>query len=306
MRVKPKQIFSHLFNATFNHDVVFKGLGLINQKIGFIEVIYCGYPSNKKYLAEYDSKIKGQVEKYKYRPYLAGFYIQNKRLGFKFFISATEEEFSKGEGLIQLSQVEKRVREIKHFLNAKEQSFAGIVSGLLYRNGHITESSERDKVVRCVVKGIEKVRELEGYDKNVPIIILGAKGYIGSEVAKGLQNRKLYLLDINKDEKVSSDWPAELAGTKAIMVNISRKHQLKHYAPLVWKELVLLNEVYPEPNQEELALYEKKGGHVYHLSGVKGWSAPSFPGGYENAIPCSASWSSIDIDIVVKKLSSRT
>ena len=302
MRVKPKQIFSHVFNATFNHDAVFKGLGFVNQKLGFIEVVYCGYSSNKKYLSEYDSKIKGQVEKYKFRPYLAGFYVQNLRLGFKFFISATEEEFATGTGLEQLSLVEKRIREIRLFLKAKEQSFAGIVSGLLYKNGYIEASSERDKVVSCVVKGIDRVITLEGYDKRVPIIILGAKGYIGSEVAKQLQGRTLYLLDIHNDEKVSPDWPTEITGKKAILVNISRKHQLKHYATLAWKKLVLLNEVYPEPSQEELGLYKEKGGNVYHLSGVKGWSAPSFPGGYQNAIPCSASWSSSDIDIVVKQL----
>jgi hypothetical protein len=302
MRLKTKQIFSHIFNTTFNHDFIFKNLGTINKRLGLIEVVYCGYPANNKYLSEYDSKVKGQVEKYKFSPYLAGFYLQNKRIGLKFFISSTEKEFTTKVGIEKLSNVEKRIREIRLMLNVNEQSFAGIISGLLYRNNHIVESTERDKVVNCVVKGIDEVLDLEGYDKNVPVIILGAKGYIGNEVAKQLKNRPLYLLDVKVNETVSTDWPSELTGKKAVLVNISKKHQIKYYAPLVWRELVLLNEVYPEPTDEELMLYQEKGGNVYHLSGVKGWSAPSFPGGYKNAIPCSASWSSNDISVVVKKL----
>ena len=277
-------------------------MGIVNKRLNLIEVIYCGYPANRKYLEEYDSKLKGQIEKYKYSPYLAGFYIQNRKLGLKFFISANEDDFLSEGGLKNLSQVVRRVNEIRAILHAKEQSFAGIISGLLYKNKLITETSERDKVVNCVVKGIDETLKLEGYNQNAPIIILGAKGYIGREVARHLHGRTLYLLDINEHEEVSKDWPTEIRNKKAILVNISKKHQIKHYAPLAWRRLILLNEVYPEPGDEEVSMFKQSGGNVYHLSGVKGISFPSFPGAYKNAIPCSASWSNKEIQIVIKSL----
>lgn len=298
-----KQLFSLIINAMLNHERCLKLIGLLNKKIGFIQVVYCGYPGNKKYLNAYASaRQKNLIERYRWRPFLSGFFYHNGKFGLKFFVSSSEEDFNAEDGPERLKQIYENTLRIKTLLHAKELSYAGTLPGLMYKNRVHKDGKERQKVVRAVLKGIEKVRAQVQLSKNCPVIILGAKGYIGREVMRELGTDNCFGVDLNPESKLPEGWPEHLHGQDAIMVNISRAHQLEYYSQRAWPNLVLLNEVYPEPAPSEAQRFREKGGPVYHLSGISGWSLPSFPGGYENAIPCSASWDCPDSEVEIKRL----
>ena len=159
--------------------------------------------------------------------------------------------------------------------------------------------NETNVVIRSICLAIEKVKQQENFPEDTPLIILGGKGFIGRRVIKELKNKNTHCVDVKNNRGFSNDWPDYLSNQKSILVNISRSFVLKYYMPHIWPNLVLLNEVYPEPNKEEVAQYRKKGGNVYHLAGVKGTAFPSFPKAYSGSIPCSASHYNKNIDCLL-------
>ncbi|WP_375500421.1 hypothetical protein [uncultured Nostoc sp.] len=242
------------------------------------------------------------IKTYKWTPFLAGFLIQDGKLGLKFFISSNEDDFYQADNKENLIQFASRVEIICQISGAAQKTFAGVLPGVLYKNRIIRSMSETEVVIESILKGILKVQNQEGYIRDIPLIVLGGNGFIGRRVIRQLKDREVYCVDLEGEEHVSYSWPAHLKGREAILINISRKFVLSNYIPQVWTELVLLNEVYPEPSPKEVESYKEKGGSVYHLAGVKGRAYPSFPKAYSGAIPCSAAWMNQDIEVVLKKL----
>eukprot|EP00521_Asterionellopsis_glacialis_P013100 CAMPEP_0195295918 /NCGR_PEP_ID=MMETSP0707-20130614/18327_1 /TAXON_ID=33640 /ORGANISM="Asterionellopsis glacialis, Strain CCMP134" /LENGTH=303 /DNA_ID=CAMNT_0040357257 /DNA_START=324 /DNA_END=1232 /DNA_ORIENTATION=- len=265
-----RQLFLLIIIKVFNHDCFFKFLGLINEKIGLIKVVFCGYPSNKKYLAGYvrDESI---IQLYRWKPCFTGFFCHNGSVGLKFFVSATEADFKSEHGLETLYQ---NTSKIQALICADEMSFSGILPGLMFRKGLHKEGQERQKTVRAVLKGIKNLCEEENLPKDCPVVILGCKGYIGREVICQLGSKICHGVDLNPETNLPEGWPEHLQGKDAILVNISRAHTLEYYSKLAWKKLVLLNEVYPEPSTAEVHSWRANGGNMYHLVGTKGWSLP--------------------------------
>ena len=292
-----------LINKTFNHKPLFLFVGWLNRKLPFLETVYLGYSADPAYINHYASPNSGYVQKGKWSPFLAGIFKQNGKWGLKFFVSSTEEEFVGRENKDNLKLLAEHLEKIRQTTGASQKTFAGILPGVLYKNRIIHTMEESEVAVATVCKAISIVRELEHYPENVPLIILGGKGFIGRRVIKNLAGREVYCVDKDGEDHVSSSWPEHLTGQKAILINISRKFVLSHYIPYIWDSLVLLNEVYPEPSQEEVQAFTAKGGAIYHIAGIEGKSYPSFPNAYANAIPCSAAWKSDNMQVVLKKLS---
>lgn len=300
---------SGIVNALFNHEVVFKIIGLANRRFKFIKIVYCGYGASKAYLDAYTSgggvigKSLVDLDNYKWNPFFAGMFFQNRKIGLIFFISALEDDFYDENGGRHLELLLGKMRRIQTLIGSSELSFAGVIPGLMHRHRMIKGAQLRSKVVDSVIKGINKVIAEVGYPKDTPIIVLGGRGFIGRAVIKQLNNRDVYCIDTVTKNGMDS-WPHNLKAEnkEAILVNISKKNQLKSYEALAWKKLILLNEVFPEPNNVEIASYSKCGGDIYHLAGVKGIAVPSFPLAYNGAIPCSASWDCDEMEVVLKKL----
>ena len=187
---------------------------------------------------------------------------------------------------------------------AERKTFAGVLPGVLFIGRHIRTMHETEVVIDSVIQAIDSVLELESYPKCTPIIILGGKGFIGRRVVKRLKGREVFSVDKSSDKgrKVSRDWPTQLKGSPTLLVNISRKFVLEHYLPEIWPELVLLNEVYPEPSKTELEHFQSQGGGIYHLAGVVGKAFPAFPKAYSGSIPCSAAHGHKNLQVNVKKL----
>jgi len=53
-------------------------------------------------------------------------------------------------------------------------------------------------------------------------------------------------------------------------------------------EAAVLNEVYPEPDADTLAILDAVGCPVFHVVGMKARSWPAFPRAYRGGIPCCA------------------
>ena len=297
-----RRLFSLLFNALFNNRLSFYFLGLLNKRFKILKTIYVGYSVDDGYAQEYSFPSESFREKYKWSPFLAGFVFQNKKIGLKFFIAANEDDFLDKSNKKNLLDFISKIDRIKELTHAGQKTFAGVLPGVLYMARIIRSMNETEVVVESVCKAIEKVKEEEGYPTDSPVIILGGKGFIGKRVVRKLGSEQVYCVDKSGDDNFSDSWPSFLKNQKSILVNISRQFVLKNYIPHVWPSLVLLNEVYPEPSQQEILSYREKGGNVYHLAGVKGVAIPSFPKAYSGSIPCSAAYMNDQIDVVIKRL----
>ncbi|MBD2248700.1 hypothetical protein [Nostoc sp. FACHB-888] len=298
-----RRLFCLIFNLIFNHKVVYLAVGFLNKRWKFLRTIFVGYSVEQGYLEPYAfPSFRSYIKTYKWTPFLAGFFIQDGKLGLKFFISSNEDDFYRADNKENLIQFASRVEDIRQISGATQNAFAGVLPGVLYRNRIIRSMSETEVVIKCILKGISKVQTEEGYIGDIPLIVLGGNGFIGRRVIRQIKGRDVYCVDLDSEEQVSYSWPAHLKGSPAILINISRSFVLSNYIPHVWRELVLLNEVYPEPSPKEVESYKEKGSSVYHLAGVKGRAYPSFPKGYSGAIPCCAAWMNQDIEVVLKKL----
>jgi len=148
---------------------------------------------------------------------------------------------------------------------------------------------------------IGKVKSLEGLSDDTPVIVLGGRGFIGRRVVSSLPKSIVYSVDIagNNGQNV---WPSHLQGKPVLLVNISLNSALGQYVPLLWPEVVVVNEVYPEPTPELALQLEIIGCHCYHIVGVKAGALPSFPGGYQGGIPCCAAWQSEKMEALFKRI----
>lgn len=297
-----RRLFCLVFNLIFNHKIVYLTVGFFNKRWKFLRTIYVGYSVEEGYLESYAFPSLNYIETYKWTPFLAGFLIQDRKLGLKFFISSNEDDFNRADNKENLIQFVSKVESIRQISGATQKTFAGILPGVLYRNRIIRSMSETEVVIESILKGISKVQTQEGYLGDIPLIVLGGNGFIGRRVIKQLKGRDVYCVDLDSEEQVSYSWSSHLKGSPAILINISRKFVLSNYIPHIWRELVLLNEVYPEPSPKEIESYVEKGGSIYHLAGVKGRAYPSFVKAYSGAIPCSAAWMNQNIEVVLKKL----
>lgn len=297
-----RRLFAKTFNLCINNKTMLNTIGAINSRWPFLVTVYVGYGATPAYISAYAGNNPKFLAKYKWSPFFAGLIIQNKKIGLKTFISATESDFNNPENRHKLQSLAQRAEHIKKTLNAKQKTFAGILPGLLFRHRIIRKMHETDVVVQAVVRAIDTTLTTEKLPPNTPLILLGGRGFIGRRVAKELADRSLFPVDNPDNEGLSSSWPKQLKGQAAMLINVSRHHALKHYLPHLWPELILLNEVYPEPDHSEIQAYLSQGGSMYHLAGIKGRSLPSFPLAYSDCIPCSAAYPDSELDVVIKCL----
>lgn len=293
-----------LLNALVNHNFVYKTVGLLNKRWHFLSSVFVAYPASADYARAY--VYERSLDVCRWSPWPVGLLWQNGKLGLMLVISSTEEDFLSPANYENLKVLAKRTEHIQHLLGASQKTFAGILPGVLFGKRLVRESIEREVTVEAVFKAEQEVRDAEGYDDTVPLIILGGRGFIGRRLVAKLElhGRKVHCVDINSKESCTALWPAHLTGTRAILINATKKAVLKEYVSRFWPELVLLNEVYPEPSDEEIDALTKLGSPAYHVVGVEAKSYPPFPKAYAGAIPCCAARLSNNMQVVVKKLNS--
>jgi hypothetical protein len=269
-------------------------IGLINRFAGCFHSVFLLYPANERYTKAY--VFDWFARRICWRPVLLGFFFQNGHFGLTFGISATERDFQNSENNEKLQQVFDHMERLRSLVGAKRKSFAGILPSILSTRLNLkAHLSENHTTVTAVMKALSGIYLEKGLAPDTPLIVLGARGFVGQELMQALnaQKRSVYAIDHHNREEFS-EIAILLQCVPVIVVNLTKRGALKEYAALLWPEAIVLNEVYPEPGKDELRLIADAGAECWHLVGVKGTAWPSFPRAYRGGIPCCASWIPID------------
>jgi len=294
-----RRLFTELLNLFFNYDWIFRLVGLINKRIGVLESVFLVYPATDDYTSAYSYAYRSR--RHEWEPGPIGFFWQNGKIGVKFAISAHNGQFSDPANKDKLCRLVERMERLRKLFCASHKTFAGILPGVLFMRRLVRETPEADVTVEAVKQVIGKVKLLEGLGDDTPIIILGGRGFIGRKVVASLPKGIVYSVDIAGGNGQDC-WPSRLQGKPVLLVNISLNSALGQYVHLMWPEMVVINEVYPEPSDELAEQLKRIGCHCYHIVGVKAGALPSFPGGYQGGIPCCAAWQSKDMEALFKRI----
>jgi len=291
-----------VLNFFLNHDCIFAFVGWFNRRWNFLHNVFVAYAANERYAQAYVAKRFRHWMSWS--PWPAGILRQNGKWGLMMVISSLEHDFTDSRNAENLKALVERTEGIRQLLGAEEKTFAGILPGVMYARRLIRHSPEADVTVEAVAQAERELKPAIGYPEDTPLIILGGKGFIGRRLVKRLAEREVYSVDANGDGDKANmgEWPSHLRGRKSILINLTRKAVLTNYLGLFWPELVLLNEVYPEPKREELKRLAEIGAPVYHIVGLRASSYPSFPEAYQGGIPCCAGHPSKDMEVIIKEL----
>ncbi len=294
-----RRMLLELINFLFNHDWIYWIVGRANKRIGLIESVFMVYPATEAYALHYF--YPHMIRRHPWWPGPSGLLWQDGKLTVMFAISAMNGQLVDPENIENLRQVAERMEKIRNLLSAQRKTFAGILPGVLFRNRIIRQAPEAELTAEVVVQAVDTVKAQESLDRDVPIIVLGGKGFIGRRLIRLLGRQNVYCIDV-VDRKDSSDWPNQLCGKPAIVINVSLNQAIKDYLDVIWPGTVVINEVYPEPTPEVLERLSKQGSSCYHVVGIRALALPSFPSAYAGAIPCCAAWPSPDKEVVLQKL----
>jgi len=289
-----------LLNFIFNHRPVFCAIGWINRHLSFLSSVFLVYPASSKYALSY--VYVRHLHLSQWSPWLLGIFRQNNKWGVMLGISSTEKDFYQKNNTEKLRQLVNEIEVVRHCLGASQKTFSGILPGVLYAKGIVQETLEADITVEVIIEAEQQVRELEGIDENVPLVILGGQGFIGRRLISKFNGREIYCIDVIGRTDKAEHWPNHIRGQKAVLLNVSRQTVLSQYLPRLWPEMVLLNEVYPEPNKRCLRKISMIGLSVYHIVGVEGQAYPPFPQAYAGGIPACAARLTPEMQVLVRKL----
>ncbi len=287
-----KKIGVIVLNLIFGNNIVYWMIGFVNKNIfcGFLRSIFMLYPANQKYTKEY--VYIWYAKSMKWRPRLVGIMLQNRKVGMIFGISATEEDMISDNGT-NLRKVESRLEKIRLLVGAKQKTYAGVLPSIMNTRGIVSQSIEREITAKAVYQAIELVKNKENLNVDTPLIVIGGQGFIGSQLINSLSNNgfrgQIFSLDIKNGSSFVKVQDI-IFGKPAIMLNVSKRGAIKNYIPHLWPGIVVLNEVYPEPSDDEVVAIGEKGSILYHINGVEAFAWPPFPRGYKGGIPCCASF----------------
>lgn len=287
-----------ILNFVFNRNLIFKIIGGVNRRYNFLSSIFVAYPASEEYALAYVYASHRHLMRWS--PWPVGIYRQDGKWGLMFVISSTERDFYPSENAQHLRHLVERTEHIRQLTGAMQKTFAGVLPGVLFAKRIIREAVEADVTVEAVVRAEQLARETVGYDEDSPVILLGGKGFIGRRLQARLKNRASYCVDTADED--GGEWPSDLKGEKAIVINISRKGSLMEYLEDWWPELVLLNEVYPEPSSAVVSRLTEIGSRAYHVVGVRALSIPPFPKAYAGGIPCCAARMSDEMRVIIKPM----
>lgn len=291
-----RRIIVLIINIIVNNNLSLKIIGILNKRFKLIKSVFVAYAATESYsLAYVFPKHRWRMM---YKPWPVGLFKQNNQWGIMTVVSSTERDFVQKENIQNLKHIYYKAHNIKELVRADFVTFAGILPGLFEKN-HIGQCKKEASVtVNAVTQAEKVVRDKLGYESEVPIIILGGKGYIGARLVRNLHSREVYIIDVNNKEF----FPHWLENKPAILINLINRKYLKPYLEKFWKELVLLNEAYPAPRYRELKILSRYQSKCFHIVGVKAWSYPPLPNEYEGGIPCCAAFDEKNLEVIIKEI----
>ncbi len=279
------------FDFLFDHNWFYRLLGWMNYRFFEIRTVFLMYPEQRKYALAF--VYPSRLPKVKWNPFLAGFFVQNGKLGLMFAISATPDDFRNPANEDGLRSMVKRMEEIRQLVGAPRKTFAGILPGVLYAKRIVRVAPEAELTVEGILIAVDLIKKKEKIYVNVPIIALGGGGFIGRRLVKKLQNKGEQVIVVDKGDP----WPD--VSEVAIVINMTLKGALLEYLDKMNTEMIVVNEVYPPPNPGNFAGRVRS---LYHIKGAKAFALPPFPHAYKGGIPLCAAFFHDQIDILVDKL----
>jgi len=290
-----------IINYLLNHSLVLRLLGKINRKARWIKNIFIAYPATPEYAKAY--AYERLYPKMKWTPWLASLLTYHRSSGIMMVISGTEEDFQDSRNVSHLKLMVKRVETIAHLLSVSQITYAGILPGILYKN-HIRKSFlEADITISAILLSEKQIQKQFGYSSDVPLIVIGSRGFLGARLTDLLGNRPVYPVDSPSENIANTQaWPSHLHHMQAVVINLSRKFVLSRYTHLFWPELIIINDVYPEPSSVEIEQISTIGCSFFHITGIKGRAYPEFPGAYQGALPCCSTCHESSLPVIVKQL----
>lgn len=294
-----RRILSLLLLVLVNNNLAFRVLGGLNARLGVIDRVFLVYPSRPEFALAY--AYPWLLDRFRWRPVLVGAYRQGGHWGVTLAVAGSERELCDESNGAQLEDLIGEVERIRGLLAAPRRALAGVLPGVLYARGLSKQTGEAEAAVECVLEAIQHVRRLEEIDEGGPIILLGARGFVGSRVMRRLNGQRVIGVDLANGAE--HEWPHELSAERAILVDVTRAGSLDDYVDKLWPGLIILNEVYPPPPRAKVELIRERGVRMYHLAGVEAWAFPSFPGPYAGGVPCCAAKASQELSVRVLRLS---
>jgi hypothetical protein len=250
--------------------------------------VFLLYPARKEYADAL--AYEWHQRRFSWHPGLVGLYRQGGRYGLIFGIPNLEERIRAEESAPRLVELMGRMEAVRNRVGASRKVFAGILPSAFVRNGieneHLAE--QRHLTARAVLHALDEVAARHRLSEDVPILVLGGRGYIASEVLQLTTRRNVTSIDVGEFEAFRK-FADSNRGRPAVVVNLTKSGALLEYAREFWPGVLVLNEVYPEPSPAEIGALEARGAICYHIIGVEGDAWPPFPKAYRGGIPCCAS-----------------
>lgn len=277
-------------------------LRLLNRRLRIVRSLFVMYPANRKYAAKI-------VLPALFRRYREGrlapcmVLIQGGRLTLVLGTTVGEQELRRSDE--EVRRLHALAESYRRDLHVPEITYSGLMPSLMVRAGIDRDPTEPEVTAQIVTRAAQRVRERCAQQGRWRIVVLGGAGAIGSRVVARLRAEGADVFAIDPrlgPSRIESSW----RDRPLLVINAAHRKALRSHVDDLWRGVVYLNEVYPEPGPRELADLEARGVSAWHVVGVAARSIPPFPGAYAGAIPCCAA---IDPDRevpIVRELTSRS
>ncbi|MEN9552163.1 MAG: hypothetical protein RI935_540 [Candidatus Parcubacteria bacterium] len=295
------KILLEVVNLLFNNQGGLRLLGWLK----LFDAVFVMYPADQTFADHYTFKTRQRFIKWK--PFIVGMItLPSGARTLMFAISAHVDGRDPDYDANDLRDLHARTESLKGLLRAKSTHFAGTLPGRLshlrVRRGDC-QGIEQKATVKNVVTAVEETR----HTRCCPIVILGAKGYVGRKVTECLSEEKrlkVFAVDtdgVYEDGVLVAD-EYEGRDDPHLILNITRPEAINPYIEKMGKKTVVLNEVYPAPHPDVVASMKERGVTVYHIAGVKASVWPPFPSAYQGAVPCCAALPQENYKVLVIEL----
>lgn len=295
------KIFIELINLFCNNRFAFA----IAKKFQLFDAVFVMYPADQEF-ADYFT-FRPRQWSIRWRPFIVGRikHPNGKRMlvfAISAFIDHKEKESASEAEKLRL--LYKRMEVIKTRLGAVSAHFAGTLPGrftFLKIDRGEDQKNERKATQENVVRATLELRTLLEHDPTCPVVVFGARGYIGKGVVKQLEGVSPV---VGVDKVDGSVLGYQKPDGPHIIVDISRPdaiNPLVDYSYMDWKTAVL-NEVYPAPHGDVVKQMKALGVRVFHVAGVNADVWPAFPKAYQGAVPCCAALHGVQYEVRVVEL----
>lgn len=273
----------------FGNEVFLRLVGGVNRVVlrGRIKGVFLLYPARRAYADAL--AYRWHQRRFAWHPGLVGLYRQDGRLGLIFGIPNMEDQLREDHNAADVMGLMHKMERIRDLISADRKIFAGILPSRFTRLGVTDDQLEQQRslTARAVVSALDQVMASCGMDATTPILLIGGNGYIASKVFELCAGRPAHKVDLDGFATFRSLTEA-MRGRPMIAVNLAKSSALAGYMDSFWPGVVVLNEVYPEPDEAELSALAARGVRCFHVVGVAGRAWPRFPRAYRNGIPCCA------------------